>query len=96
MSGRMWRGASMRIAAAGLLAALLCAGPALALQSAPPPLSAYGALPSTELVQLSPSGDRLAFITVVGEQRRLAVIDLRTNTTLAAVGVGLVKVRDLE
>ena len=96
MGRGIWRGAAPRIAVAGLATALLWAGPAAARQAARPPLSAYGALPSRELVQVSPSGDRLAFITVVGEQRQLAVIDLATEAVLGAVGVGLTKVRDLE
>ena len=84
-----------RIVAAGLVALGLSAGSALARQS-PPPLTAYGALPSIELVQLSPSGDRLAFVTVIGEQRGLAVVDLATNTPLQGVGVGDAKVRNME
>ena len=92
MMGWFWRGASLCLA----LAAILAAGPVLAQQPAPPPLSAYGALPATELVQLSPSGDRIAFITVVGEERRLATIDLTTNRSLGAIGVGAAKVRDVQ
>lgn len=87
----IFRHISCCIVAAGLL---LTAGAARGQEIAP--LAAYGALPSLELVQLSPSGDRLAFITVVGEQRTLAVVDLTTNTSLGAVGVGVIKVRDLE
>ena len=62
----------------------------------PAPLEAYGALPSLELVQLSPSGQRLAFIKVVGEQRRLVLLDLKTQAQLGNVGAGSVKVRDLQ
>lgn len=51
-----------------LLFALTAAHPAAA---APPPLSAYGALPAIENVAISGSGEKLAFITVAGEQRRL-------------------------
>ncbi len=60
------------------------------------PLSAYGALPSLELVQVSPSGDRMAFVAVVGDQRTMALADLRSNATLGTVGVGLTKVRDIQ
>jgi dipeptidyl aminopeptidase/acylaminoacyl peptidase len=59
-------------------------------------LSAYGALPSLELVQLSPSGRRMAFITVVGEGRTLALVDLANNRSLGGVNVGGSKVRDLQ
>ena len=63
---------------------------------APAPLSAYGALPSLEFVKLSPSGGRLACVTVIGEQRVLALLDLSTGRQLASIGIGSVKIRDLE
>ena len=61
----------------------------------PPPLSAYGDLPSLELVALSPSGRRLAFITVVDETRTLAIIDVTARRPLHVIEVGEVKIRDL-
>ena len=42
-------------------------------RAAPPPIEAYGALPSMEQITLSPSGTRYAFIARVGETRRLYV-----------------------
>ena len=60
-----------------------------------PPLEAYGALPATELVQLSPSGRRVALITVVGEERLLILVDLDQGASLGSSGVGEAKVRDL-
>jgi dipeptidyl aminopeptidase/acylaminoacyl peptidase len=69
-------------------------GPATASTLAP--LSAYGALPSLELVQISPSGDRMAFVAVVGDQRTMALADLKAGSTLGTVGVGLTKVRDIQ
>lgn len=73
------------------------AAPATARQSREPaPLAAYGALPSLELVQLSPSGRRMAFVTVVGEDRILAVVDTQTKGQLGRVAVGHAKVRDLQ
>ncbi|WP_395652095.1 alpha/beta hydrolase family protein [Brevundimonas sp.] len=92
MMGRFWRRTLLCLA----LATIPAAGPGLAQQPAPPPLSAYGALPGTELVQLSPSGDRIAFVTVIGEERRLAMVDLTTGRPLGAIGVGAAKVRDVE
>lgn len=62
----------------------------------PAPLAAYGALPSLEMVKLSPSGQRLAFITVTGEERTLVLLDLATKAQVGGAGVGLAKVRDLE
>jgi dienelactone hydrolase len=56
------------------LAAALClfaAGPAL---SAPPPLEAYGALPAVESMAISPKGDRIAYISIAGADRKLHVV----------------------
>ena len=92
----MRRGVSASVMLASLaFASAASVSSAQAQDSSPPPLSAYGALPSTELVQLSPSGDRLALVTVVGEQRRFAVVDLTSNTALGAVAIGEAKVRDV-
>lgn len=91
---------SLSLLAASLSAACLLGGGGVVssaqAQTPPPPLSAYGALPATELVALSPSGDRLAFVTVVGEQRAMAIVDLNSERSLGAVAVGSAKLRDLE
>lgn len=60
------------------------------------PLEAYGALPSFEMVELSPSGQHLAFVTVTGEQRTLVLLDVATRQQLGGVGIGNIKVRSLE
>jgi dipeptidyl aminopeptidase/acylaminoacyl peptidase len=92
----LYRGVTAALASALFLFAPVAAPAQTANPaSAPAPLSAYGALPSLELVQISPSGDRLAFIAVVGDQRTLAVTDLRAGTTLGVVAVGRAKVRNL-
>ena len=62
----------------------------------PASLETYGALPSLELVQLSPSGQRIAFVNVADEQRRLVLVDLVAREQLGNVGVGSAKVRDLQ
>ena len=62
----------------------------------PPPLEAYGALPSLEYVEVSPSGERLAFMTVAGDQRAMLILDLATGETLGGARVGETKVRDLQ
>jgi dipeptidyl aminopeptidase/acylaminoacyl peptidase len=93
------------LARADLAAVLLGAALALGVASGPAgaqatvepaPLAAYGALPSLEMLELSPSGQHLAFITVSGEQRTLVVLDLATRAQVGGAGVGLAKVRDLE
>src|SRR5690606_37063164 len=91
-----------RILLAGLAAVTLCASAAIAPALAqgptpqPAPLSAYGALPSLELVQLSPSGKQLAFVTVSGEERMLVLLDLATKAQTGGVSVGQAKVRNLD
>jgi dipeptidyl aminopeptidase/acylaminoacyl peptidase len=82
-------------------AALTASGPAMAqgastVKVEPAPLSAYGALPAYELVQLSPSGKQLAFVTVSGEQRMLVLLDMATKAQTGGVSVGAAKVRDLQ
>lgn len=81
----------MRLLQRLLLALLsLAAGAALAT----PPIEAYGRLPSVEHLTLSPSGERLATIAVVGERRRLIVAAIG-GKLLQAVEVGDTKVRDV-
>lgn len=100
------------VVCAGLGAVLLAAAligtvaptPARALEQAEPaaapveaaPLSAYGSLPSFEMVTLSPSGRRLAFITVAGEDRTLVLLDMATKEQVGGAAVGQVKVRNLD
>jgi len=92
-------GGSLRLCVRWALAAFLilclplpawCQSP-----SGPPPLTAYGSLPSLELVEVSATGSRLAFIAVLGEQRTLVVVDVASNTPLGRAAVGQVKIRDL-
>lgn len=63
--------------------------------SPPPPLEVYGALPATELVELSPSGRRVALITVIGEERRIVLVDLAQGKALGSSDIAKVKVRDM-
>ena len=84
-------------AAAVAVAAAVCGGGAVPAQASAqnaPPLEAYGALPAIEYLELSPSGDRLARITVAGEIRALVVTDM-AGALLFVADVGDVKVRDL-
>lgn len=83
------------------LLALACVASAAQAQDAaapsspPPPLEAYGALPAFESPDLSPSGDRLAYVSVVGEQRALIINDLSDMSVIGGVRAGDVKVRGL-
>src|SRR5262249_37453763 len=75
-----------------VLMAAVC-GPALA---EPPPPEAYGRLPAVEKMSLSPSGDRFAFIAVVGEARKLVVATADGQTVLFSGDVGNAKVLSVD
>ena len=72
--------------------ALLLAVPMTA--AAAPPIEAYGKLPAVELMRLSPSADKYAFIATAGEARKLYVVTL-AGKVLVAAAVGDNKVRDI-
>ncbi len=78
------------LAVAVLLQCTIILGPARAA----PDIETYGKLPGIELVRLSPSGNRYAFIAVVDEQRRLVVAGV-DGQLLFNSSVGDSKVRDL-
>lgn len=77
-----------------LAASLALVSPAIAVPPAPLKVEVYGRLPGIELMALSPSGERLAYISVAGDQRQLVVKDL-TDKVLVAAPVGDNKVRAL-
>jgi hypothetical protein len=70
-----------------------------ALQSgqafAAPPVETFGKLPGIELVRLSPSGNRYAFVGALGETRRIVVASV-DGTLLFNSAVGESKVRTVE
>ena len=71
---------------------LFSAGAALAQ---PGSVDAYGALPALEMVDVSPSGERLAFINVIGESRTLLVTDVE-GVMLGGARAGDTKVRSID
>jgi dipeptidyl aminopeptidase/acylaminoacyl peptidase len=86
------RGISMfRFWAAAAAAAAFVAGTA----EAAPALEDYGKLPGVEQMVLSPSGDQIAMVAVVGEARRVVVTSVDGKPRLATA-VGTLKVRDLD
>jgi len=87
----MLRHTTPALLAAGIM--VLAAGAVHAQDVAP--LEAYGSLPAHELVEVSPSGDRMAYITVVGEERALVIHDLNDMSLIGGVRAGPVKVRDI-
>ncbi|MDB6062896.1 MAG: family peptidase, partial [Verrucomicrobiaceae bacterium] len=66
-----------------------------AAANATPPIDAYGHLPSIELMQLAPSGQRYAFVAVVNESRKLIVLSDK-GAAIYVVGIGDNKVRNLQ
>jgi len=76
--------------------ALLAGAWALAGQSAwaaPPPVEDYGKLPAVEQMRLSPSGDKIAYITVENEARALVVRQVG-GPVLIAAAAGSTKLQD--
>jgi dienelactone hydrolase len=86
----------LRIAAAfGITGALSIVGSAHAAPPTPPPIEAYGKLPALDMVRLSPSGERYAFIAEIGDKPRL-VIATTDNKPLDVLDIGDAKVRNIE
>ena len=73
---------------------IACLAAATAHAAPPPPVEDYGKLPGIEIVSLSPSGQRYAMIAVVGDQRRVMVIDA-ANNPVDMRNIGATKVRSL-
>ena len=83
----------LRLALASLLLSTVPVAAAQAQQAAP--LAAYGALPAHESVEVSPSGDRMAYIATIGDERSLIINDLSDMSLIGGVRAGDVKVRDI-
>jgi dipeptidyl aminopeptidase/acylaminoacyl peptidase len=79
-----------------VIAWLVCIlGTTLSLQAlAAPPLHVYGKLPGFEMASLSDSGERIALIAIVKEERRLIVLDNNAKPILVAP-LGDTKARSL-
>lgn len=58
--------------------------------------SDYGRMPDYEMVQVSPSGDRLAYVTVVGEERSLLIVNQATGELQGGARLGSAKLRGIE
>lgn len=65
-------------------------------RGAPPPLSVYGSLPSLSMVDISPDGTKLAYVTVVGEMRSMLVAEIPSGRLIGGARIGAVKVRSLD
>ena len=67
----------------------------LAQAAAPPPIEAYGRLPTTEQLSLSPSGNRMVSIGTISGQR-VGLARTVTGEVLLAAPVGANKIRSVE
>lgn len=56
----------------------------------------YGQMPAYELVEVSPSGDRLAYVTVAGEERGLIIVEQASGQLLGGARLGTAKLRDIQ
>lgn len=61
-----------------------------------PPVEAYGRLPAVEHISLSPSGQRYAFIAVIGEARKLVAVTADGLTPIYSTDVGGAEVVDVQ
>ena len=73
---------------------LLAAVGMLSVARAAPPLEDYGKLPGIDFVTLSPSGERYAFVATVDNDRRLIVMNSKSEV-LEQFSVGKVKVNSV-
>jgi dipeptidyl aminopeptidase/acylaminoacyl peptidase len=78
-----------------LAAAMVLASPALGAPPAPLKTEVYGRLPSIEMMSLSPSGEKLAYVATTGDSRQVVVKDLADKVLIAAP-VGDNKVRQVD
>ena len=79
-----------------MIAALAFAAAATAFGlRAAPSIDSYGKLPSLDLVRLSPSGERIAFVAVDGETRKLFIRKVGGDAILVDT-VGKSKIRNIE
>ncbi len=75
------------------VAAMLLASQAFA--QSPPPLEAYGAMPTVDLLVISPSGSRIAYRMTTNDQDVVVVADLQTKQIINGLKVGDITVRQL-
>ena len=67
----------------------------LAWAQSPPPLEAYGAMPTVDLMVISPSGNRIAYRMTTNDQDVIVVADLQTKQIKNGLTVGDIAVRQL-
>ena len=74
---------------------IVFAGAGTAIAQAPPPIEAYGELPSIRSVTISPDGEHYAFLLSEGELEKLAVFKMGEGA-IGAVNTANIKARSIE
>ena len=82
------------ISAAFTALAFMIAWPILIAEAASPPIEAFGHLPAIQFVTLSPSGERVAYVTVNGD-RRIILVRTLDGRELGTKDIGDWKIRGL-
>ncbi len=77
-------------------AAGICLACAFAAQADPPPLEAYGKLPTIERAAISPDGAHLAFIVTDGEKRNIIIQQTSDLKTIDFLKAGDTRVRSIK
>lgn len=62
----------------------------------PPPLEAYGRLPTLEQMQISPDGKYLAFVATTQDARRVMIMRLSDDKVISGLSVSKTKLRGLQ
>ena len=82
-------------ASSGVMADPAAQGPP-STPAAPPPLSAYGRLPTLEQMQISPDGKYLAFVATTENARRVMIMRLSDQAMISGLSVSKTKLRGLQ
>ncbi|CAN5123568.1 S9 family peptidase [soil metagenome] len=85
----------LRFGLAAMFAAALGLSSVPAAAASPPPVSAYGRLPSTAQVVISPDGTRVAYVSGVDAGQQLHVVNLADMTPITVQDVNGWKIRSL-
>ncbi len=78
------------------IACLVLFLPAVAAGQALPPLESYGALPTVDMLILSPSGKRIAYRYSTSDRDNILVVDLEAQQAVGGIPVGEISARRLE
>jgi dipeptidyl aminopeptidase/acylaminoacyl peptidase len=96
ISKRIWPALSASLLASIWMLASPGAADAETPTAGPPPLSAFGHLPSIEQAVISPAGDRLAVIYTDGEARKVVFVSVPDLKVTGVLNGGSQKIRSIQ